>query len=599
LKILQINALLLFTIIVSIVAPLDVIAKIYYVDYDQGSDKNKGLKSSKPFKHSPGDPDAMDKVKKLHLKPGDKVIFKGGVHYRGNFVIDWSGTKDKPIIFDGNSDGSFGKGKAILDGSQQLSKWEPCKSAADCGGNSNWKKIYKTVGPAGTTCWTAGLLQDNKTLGIAQFPTPKDFDFSDNVGEFHSGAATDFTETTVTHEVLKELGGKSLIGAYTQVFRTTNRVDVRKISAWDEKTSMITFPKLKTPPYDKRDGRFAIVNSLNGKVFDQPGEYVFVENANSDGTFPIYLWPLEDKDPNKSEITISQQNLAIMIRKSRHFITIQGFTIQKYRQAITNRYDEWNTKEDVNKGLIIRNNKFTRIRQQGYQNTINLISTAFPLIENNHLSYNAKQRGIAVHTSDSPVVQNNTLHKVGRTPIVFYICTNGKILNNRITDCTGSHSNGISVYVNCKDILLEGNVVWNSNVPFTCNETTNLTVRNNVFDGFGRSQPIAFWQGDKGDILIENNILIRSSSLKSGFTIGGLGDKTGDSFDMKVTIKNNIMAGPMIQVMTGKVWTKNVTSTGNIYQFIPDSYKLGEGEKVETDLNKLLENVNEHNYTRK
>ena len=94
---------------------------IYYVDFAGGSDSNDGKSPSTPLKHCPGDPDAGGNASSVELFPGDTVVFKGGVEYRGTVNILWSGElEDKRIIYDGNSAGTFGTGKAIIDGEN---KW--------------------------------------------------------------------------------------------------------------------------------------------------------------------------------------------------------------------------------------------------------------------------------------------------------------------------------------------------------------------------------------------------------------------------------------------------------------------------------------------
>jgi parallel beta-helix repeat protein len=92
-------------------------ATTYYVDFVGGSDFNAGTSTSTPLKHSPGDNNGSGTAGSINLSPGDKVIFKGGVQYNGRIDIDWSGTSDGDIIYQGNTDtGDWGIGKAIIDG---------------------------------------------------------------------------------------------------------------------------------------------------------------------------------------------------------------------------------------------------------------------------------------------------------------------------------------------------------------------------------------------------------------------------------------------------------------------------------------------------
>lgn len=90
-------------------------ASTYYVDYDSGNDTNNGTATGTPWKHSPGDDNATDNAS-CSLQADDIVIFKGGVSYVGRIDLDVSGTSGHPITYDGNSAGTWGTGKAIIDG---------------------------------------------------------------------------------------------------------------------------------------------------------------------------------------------------------------------------------------------------------------------------------------------------------------------------------------------------------------------------------------------------------------------------------------------------------------------------------------------------
>ncbi len=88
----------------------------YYVDYANGSDLNPGTNPSSPWEHAPGDPNAVGVPANTTLRPGDTVDFRGGVSYDGTIDLEWSGTPGEPITYDGNANGSFGAGMAVVDG---------------------------------------------------------------------------------------------------------------------------------------------------------------------------------------------------------------------------------------------------------------------------------------------------------------------------------------------------------------------------------------------------------------------------------------------------------------------------------------------------
>lgn len=90
-------------------------AATYYVDFEGGSDTADGTSEATAWKRSPGDENAQATAAGTVLQPGDVVRFKGGVVYSGGFGIYTSGEKDREILFDGNQNGEWGQGRAVID----------------------------------------------------------------------------------------------------------------------------------------------------------------------------------------------------------------------------------------------------------------------------------------------------------------------------------------------------------------------------------------------------------------------------------------------------------------------------------------------------
>src|SRR5687767_4014904 len=107
-------------VIVGIVLLLTTVARLhathYFVDYTGGSDFNIGTIKFLPWKHCPGDPAASGLAAAVPLLPGDKVHFKGGVTYvftgATGIALNWDGFWGLAITYDGNSDGTWGSGRA-------------------------------------------------------------------------------------------------------------------------------------------------------------------------------------------------------------------------------------------------------------------------------------------------------------------------------------------------------------------------------------------------------------------------------------------------------------------------------------------------------
>ncbi|MEX0745531.1 MAG: right-handed parallel beta-helix repeat-containing protein [Phycisphaeraceae bacterium] len=568
--------------------------RTFYVDYAGGDDANGGRSMDAAFKHSPGDPAVGGEAAGVELQPGDRVRFKGGVSYRGRIATNAAGAPGKPVVYDGNRDGRFGDGRAVLDGSDVLRSWQRVASAEQAGGHAQWRKLYRTTAPAGAVALTANLHQGERMLTLAQHPTPAEPLAIDDHSKYLRVPPDQATETTLRDARLEELGGEALVGAYVMIWRSRNDVDTRRIIAYDAETQTVRFDKLGAPPYDNRDARYAIANAPTTAVLDGPGQYVVLDaEPDDDGRVPVYLWPLDGEDPNEAGVSISLRGGAFELGPAVGHFTIEGFRIQKYRSAI--RKVHWDV-EHRTSHVTIRDNEITGIRAAGYSNAVYVYRVDDFVAEDNHLFDNPKMRGIALHTGDRPVFRNNRLVRVGRTPLIFYMARDGQIVNNYVAHCRGTHSNGISVYVDSRDILVANNYIYDSNIPFTCNDTTNLTVRNNVFDGSG-SQPISFWQGVKGDVLIENNTLV-NGGRDSGLYIGGTGDRRGETFEMRMTFRNNIMDGPVMHIMQGSnpLWTTNVDRQHNIYLSAPDDFEPGPGEQVVADASLLFRDFDSRDY---
>lgn len=92
------------------------LAPTWYVDFDGGDDMADGATAATAWKHAPGDTAATGNAAGAMVGPGDVVVFKGGVAYQGAIDIPASGTADSPVVYDGNSRGTFGTGRALVDG---------------------------------------------------------------------------------------------------------------------------------------------------------------------------------------------------------------------------------------------------------------------------------------------------------------------------------------------------------------------------------------------------------------------------------------------------------------------------------------------------
>ncbi len=659
-------------------------AATYYVDFEGGKDTAAGTSTTSAWQHCPGDNDATGKAASKRLGPGDTVIFKGGVTYRGSIMVSDSGTETAPITLDGNSDGKFGVGRAIISGAEPIPGLKLCATAAEAGGNPHFAKIYTASLPPGTDWKAVNLVQaGSHLLAIAEEPNPSDPFFQENPNEFHDAgqpirenssvriAPVGMTENA-TRPLIAMIDGGQLSGVinnleggaikvtwpnavtlsalgispqpnYTwpkdiEVYAdktlvlkttltspmdgakkpveqnltfpkpiTTSEIEIRfltaqsqpawgaiaKLAGYDESgndimaTSREFFlqdPKVlsQTDPHSW-DGaslalhvkpnvviytdilgfdpsrqelaiqpftnaqypsiRYAIVNAL--RALDTPGEYV-VETSAAGST--LYVWPLPDMPVAMERSMLSS---GVVINNASH-VRIQGLQIQQFAGERNGSALDATGQgaEDIQiVDLIVRFNRSL------FAGAIAVNRYTGVTIENCVVTENAgHMKGILVRNSQNVLVRNCKVIRGSGTAIDFYTCTNGAILDCEITGNKGPHANGLTFYVGCSDILVEGNRVSDGNVGITFQQGKGLIVRNNFIQS-GEGPAIGVWDGKPfTDLLFANNIILASEAEAPSLYGGNEGTAN-------LYVVNNIMTPPGGNIMQKGTFENNVVIT--------------------------------------
>ncbi len=151
-------------------------ADTYYVDFATGNDANNGTATGTPWEHCPDDPNAGGVSDGTSLSAGDTVIFKGGISYYGYMTCTASGTSGNRITYDGNSAGTWGTGKAIIDGQDSRRDYFrigtqdyitikniECTNLAD--GTAHTQGIWSSTGATYITIQNC-YIHDSKARGI-------------------------------------------------------------------------------------------------------------------------------------------------------------------------------------------------------------------------------------------------------------------------------------------------------------------------------------------------------------------------------------------------------------------------------------------------
>jgi len=552
----------------------------YYVDFENGSDTNSGATRASAWKHAPGDANANGNAAGVALNPGDTVLFKGGVVYRGSVKIPVSGTSGNPVTYRGDG---WGREKAILDGSEILTGWTSCASADECGGNPNWANIFYTYVPSNitATAFTANLHENNEFLWLAQEPDLPDPFYRDQIAYYYTLPTGAMTTTSLTDTtLLNQADPNYWQNASVMLWHQPNIVTTREILSFNPATSTITFADVGGGGvYTDRQTYYSVINSIH--ALDQPGEYYFHPVAEIDGSHKVYLWPRNTGSLTRG-IEISVRNYGVDIGVHSH-ITVEGFVVQKYSGggltdcgigSVSRSYT--NPIERV----IIRNNYIRHdSHTSGGYGGVYLSNCDYCTVENNLIEENVLTIGLFITGSDRAIARNNIIRRPGHTGITFYTNTNSRIVNNTVYDVFGTHGNGITLYLSCNNVLVAWNKMYSAGTGFTYQDSTNLFFYRNLVDAEDRESNVNDWGGTApaagGVIAFLNNTFVRNNRNASL----NIGDISGASY----VVRNNIIDGGGTDVRSHNLYTGLAWWQESRY-----GWHLAEGEFVQTDLGQIF-----------
>ena len=500
----------------------------YYVDFDNGSDSHGGGSPARAWQHCPGDPNATMRpaeVAELGVAPGTTIIFKGGVHYRGSLTLNMSGSDGNRIVLDGNTAGTFGTGPAILDGSEPLTGWMQCTSAAEAGGNPNYANIWYAYAPAGVTAWSSNLYENDSVCTMAQDPNQPDLWLMDKLSCFHSIPPADMTTTSVkdaTH--LNQADPGYWDGASIMLHVIPNVINYRTISSFNPETNTLTYATTGSP-YADINGAYAIFNSIH--LIDQPGEYYFNDTPEVNGTHKVWLWPPVAGNPNSQSVTVSTRPQAIDANES-SYITLQGLIIQKYASDSSSWQCQGIQMRDSDH-VVVQDCTFRRLRHimtSGYGTGYGAIwgDGTWNVIQNNVFEEIMNSEGLLVGGSYL-VIANNSLIRIGRHGIWYMDSLSHDVLitGNTVQGPFGTHGAGISVFgtnasSRCYNVTVSGNHVSDCGEAYSfCNLYDSTWAYNYgyVTDNFVMHDNGKLPTSFSDNIALYNNTLIRTDNRPS------------------------------------------------------------------------------------
>ncbi len=557
------------------------LARTYYVDYASGSDGASGLSPERggAFKHCPGDEEATGNAAATELKPGDRVVFRGGVEYRGIVAIPFAGAPERPITYDGNTDGSFGQGRAVIQGGEPVGGWRKVSGPEEVEGNPHWRELYYTYLDDARTFFSFSLYQGSTYLNCAQDPNPDIPFYHDRLDTYlpTEPGQVEVTPTSITDPAyFTQRDPDYFDGAYAAVWVRPNVIAYPRVLGYSPEKHTIGLEKIENDLYENRRARYSMLNSL--KFLDRPREYYLDEKNASGGKVRLVLWPAEIGPNGPEGITISKRKYGFDLRSAGH-VVIQGFAV--YQQGGNRAAGITKSRREQSTDVTIRHNEISRVRTYPNRSAAVLMADLdHSLIEWNHIHENAYCAGLMLSRYNDSVAQYNLLGKNGSTAVDYYDCHRSKLLRNIVRDNLGMHANGLTMYVGCTDILVEGNECYNAN-GVTTNDGDNIVIRNNLFDpspdgrsamGLWRSRPL-------------NNLTVVNNVCLGQIYIGNAG--TGWVF------RNNIIGG-----FGGRI-QPDAQLSHNVYTRLGSAQRgrsLGEGEKVVDDLDRLFRDAGNRDY---
>ncbi|MEX2381428.1 MAG: right-handed parallel beta-helix repeat-containing protein [Opitutales bacterium] len=537
-------------------------ATTYYVDFESGDNMADGQSPESAWKHAPGDGNATGNPAEAALAPGDTIVFKGGVAYHGALRLVESGASQEPITLDGNTAGTFGEGRAVLDGGRVIEGWQRVESPEAVQGNPHWEDLFyvdldvdissnfeygefvlhRKAPRDRQAPWQRIVLYDGEEglLPIAQSPKPSDLFYPDLPGGFYkSPHALDVREeeeiTLLTDEEnLAAEDPGDYDGKFIAVHGGNNHVYFAPVKGYDPESHQLTLPEFEPGTYDET--RYAFFNSV--RLISEPGEWAI--RPIGDGKSRVYLLPERLEDGKPADVGFPVFNTGITVDNGASHLEVRGFLIQRYSAG--GGGISVSRSSTRSRDIVIAD---TEIRFVTGHAGIGLNHCDEIIVENAYIHHNPGwTTGIFLNRVNEFAVRNSRLDKNSGSGIRHYECKDGELVDNAILDHFGMHASAINVYEGCENILLERNYVQNT---ATINRNArNIVFRNNVIDSMNRSAvALAIWRSgsvgghDVIDITIENNTFVRVNRGVGWST--GLFGQSGASTPRGVVVRNNIL----------------------------------------------------------
>ncbi len=569
-------------LVLALLAPTELSAADYFVDFDAGTDANSGTSRDAAWKHAPGDQNAGANPAKVKLQPGDRVIFKGGVKYRGSIELFDSGSADNHIVYSGSE---WGDEPAIISGaSVETIALKKCETAAQCGDSVKWQELaYATV--PNTFHPFAPLLIDEQRYWPSRSVRQEDFFWYDSLETYHeleaSEAARTFTDTVMLVPSGFQSASDMAWGEpFVSVWIKANKVLLSKATSINPAENRLEHEfSLKDKLYPKRATLFSFFN--RPVDIDQPGEFAIIP-----GRGLLLFYPYTNATAATAKLEISGPGNAFVNQRSNH-LTIDGFKIVNFfgdeKDLRSGLAFQQRTSKTTKRDIRIVNNIVQDMASLKGNGAIDIASAEDFQIEGNTIRNNLKSSGIRTYKTIGAYIGNNSISRIGRTGIRIINSEDIVVDHNRISEIRGVHGNAMSYYIRNKDVLVINNYVEDTQNAFTFHgdhdpeHVTNLQVVNNVLLGL-----TAGWGKAMRGALFAHNVMIDPSNDAKGFLL--------NDANREITVVNNIIGAWAARSLADD-WFRS----GNLYVSLARTqsnkygWKLARDEKRAGGLTSIFE----------
>lgn len=518
----------------------------FYVDFANGSDDGAGTSAQQPWRHAPGDPNAVGKPAQEKLQPGDTVFFRGGVTYRGSIVARFDGEAGKPITYRGDG---FGPGQAILSGRDMFkAEAKSCLEDPVCGRLPAAADIQVIAMPVAIAVSDQVLL-DGHPLALAQTPQTPDPFWFDDLKHFKAAPRDSLTLAADGETwAMRSPGFQAALrdwpphDLFLHLWRVPNAISSLAVTEYTPATSTIGFRARKLTPYPNRDSLFALAN--HPTLIRRPYEFATVDQGAR-----IFVMGVPHA---ASEIEISRRKTAFVATGRKHLI-VEGFEIVGYAGGST----DWNSGTALlvslpgGEDITFRRNLVHDLTSWAGAAAVSANRVNGLTVTDNKFQRLQRAGGVGVGMASTDiVVRGNLFEQIGRTGIAILGAERVWVDRNIVTDLRSVHANGIAVYLDNRDVLVSNNLVRNTPRAITFQggpASDRLAIRHNLLLGSGRDgSALQSWGNKARGVTIDGNVIAVNDGGSAALRLNG-----GNA---GLSIQNNLIVGLAINGSASPDW---------------------------------------------